>query len=338
MKKVLIVNKSYSNKTDFDTRFMHDSGPIYNNDRFFSIAQQTFDAHIKKKSRGLFAFMNWWFFTTNYKLSPDVSKAKKSWKAWLVDIFFWSCIIALFACILAGVAKPVIESIIKTVLLAQNKYSGDLVINGHVIATNLKASGSDVLSGNSGTEQFEYIPQVWSAHFRDPKVYVPMIFILILFFFSFIYIYRERKIKPRTNKMSNEEYLIARMNMINFFKWILKRKVPLVEGIKEYNHRIIFNMSADYSIMRIMNYIYSGLKEMNIIMVTTFDDDNKIFELQKTIKQDFDNLDVIIVSEETTKKLDSIYQNGILNDKIKTINISNQEKDKNQDIIDVNIH
>ena len=148
-----------------------------------------------------------------------------------------------------------------------------------------------------------------------------------------------KKIRPRTNKMSLEDYLVSRMNLINSFKFILKRKVLFVEGIKEYNHRFIFNMSADYNLMRLMNYIYSGLVELNIIMVVDFESDEKIFELQKIIKQDFDNLDLIILEKEVADKLKSIHQNGCLNSKNPSlINISNKEIDQNQEIQNIEIY
>ncbi|UNT66551.1 hypothetical protein IF687_01760 [Ureaplasma urealyticum] len=342
MKTILIVNKSFQKKRIFDTRFLHDSGPIYTNDRFLKIVRESFDAHINKKSKFLFYFMEWWFQTTNYKLNPEISHTKRSLRSWLIEIFFLFCIIALIVCILAGVARPIIDCVIKSITLSRGQFKGDLIIDGRVIAKGLIPSSASGLVGGSSilnVEQWELIPKVWKTYFSSPSVVVLILLVLFFLFFSCLYIYMLKKIRPRTNKMSLEDYLVSRMNLINSFKFILKRKVLFVEGIKEYNHRFIFNMSADYNLMRLMNYIYSGLVELNIIMVVDFESDEKIFELQKIIKQDFDNLDLIILEKEVADKLKSIHQNGCLNSKNPSlINISNKEIDQNQEIQNIEIY
>lgn len=338
MKTVFILNKTYKNEISFDKQYLHDSGPLFSNDRFLQITQQTFDAHMKVKSKPLFYFMNWWFQTNNYKLNPQISKSKRSLKSWLVEIFFWLCILGLIVCILVGVARPVIDAIVKTVSLGQGRFSGDLIVNGHTIAVGLKG-GNDVLKGEVAISQWELIPEVWTYQFKDASVIVPLLFTLIFFFFSFLYIYMIKKIRPRTNKMSLEDYLVARMNMINFFKGIFKKKVNLVHGIKEYNHQFVFNMKIDYNLMRIINYIYSGFFEMNIVMVIDVKDDNEIFDLQKVVKQDFSNLGVIVLQKEDAEKLKSNYQNGTLSADHQNINIINaEEEDKNQETVELDIN
>ena len=341
MKTILIVNKSFRKKRSFDTRFLHDSGTIYSNDRFLKIVRESCDAHIKKKSKILFYFMEWWFQTTNYKLNPEISHAKRSLRSWLIEIFFLFCIVALIVCILAGVARPIIDCVIKSITLSRGQFKGDLIIDGQIIMKNLSPSNINGLTGGSSilnVDQWELIPKVWKAYFSSPSVVVLILLVLFFLFFSCLYIYMIKKIRPRTNKMSLEDYLIARMNLINSFKFILKRKVLFIEGIKEYNHRFVFNMNADYNLMRIMNYIYSGLAELNIIMVIDMDSDEKIFELQKVIKQDFDNLDLIIIEKEIAESLKSKYQNGCLNKKTNLININNKEIDQSQQTQDINIY
>lgn len=317
MKTILIINKSYDKMRKFDTKILHDSGPLFSNERYLSIVRQSFDAHIKYKSRPLFLFMNWWFQTTNYKLNPDISKAKRSWKAWIIEIFFWLCIIGLFACIFAGVAKPIIEASILTV-------------------KQIRGTFGDPFTGSTpDADALDKIGAIWKKQFSDSTVIAPLCITLFFMFFSFLYIYMIKKIRPRTNKMSVEEYLVARMNKINSFKFILKREVKLIPGVKEFNHRFVFNMSIDYNLIRLMNYIYSGLKEMNIIMVIDLED-NKLFELQKVMKQDFNNLSMIILDSEIAANLKSIHHNGTLNNTVE-INIDNKNPDKTLEIDQITI-
>ncbi|AJQ45222.1 membrane protein [Ureaplasma diversum] len=317
MKTILIINKSYDQMRKFDTKILHDSGPLFSNERYLSIVRQSFDAHIRYKSRPLFLFMNWWFQTTNYKLNPDISKAKRSWKEWLVEIFFWLCIVGLFACIFAGVAKPIIEATILTVKQIRGTFSDPF---------SSKTPDADTL---------DKIASIWQKQFSDSSVIAPLCITMFFMFFSFLYIYMVKKIRPRTNKMSVEEYLVARMNKINSFKFILKREVKLIPGVKEFNHRFIFNMNVDYGLLRLMNYIYSGLKEMNVIMVIDIDD-TKLAELQKVMKQDFDNLSMIILDQEVATNLKSIHHNGILNETVE-INVDNKHLDKTLDVDQITI-
>ncbi|MCV3743277.1 hypothetical protein OF377_00040 [Ureaplasma sp. ES3154-GEN] len=330
MKTVVIMNKTYEHQKEFRTNIMHDSGPFFHNDRFLNLASQTLDQHVKKKSIPLYYFMNWWFYTTNHKLDPDLSRKKMSIVWVLVNLFFILCIIGLIACILAGIAKPILTASFVSIKLAKSDYVGKLVVNGVTIAEGLTKTGN--VAGGALSDQFEYIPEVWRLTFKDAKVIAPLLLTIFFFFFSFLYIYMQRKIRPATNKLNVEGYLVAKMNLINHFKWILKRQVKFVPGIKEQNHRLVFNMKPDYNLMRVMNYIYGGLHEMNIMMVIDFDDDKDkdIFDLQKTIKQDFDNLTLIVLSKEKANDLVSIYQNGRLSSSI--INVENNQEDVDQNV------
>ncbi|MCV3754124.1 hypothetical protein [Ureaplasma zalophigenitalium] len=330
MKTIIIMNRSYEDQKEFSTKVVHDSGPFFDNERFLRLATQTFDSHVKRKSRLLYVFMNWWFFTTNHKLDPNLSRKKMSLGRLLLNLFFWGCIIGLIGCILAGVAKPIITASFISIKLAKSEYVGDLVINGQIIAKGLNKSGG-LLKGDV-SDQFKYIPLVWEYTFKDAKVIVPLVLTLFFFFFSFVYIYMVKKIRPATNKLSVEGYLVAKMNLVNGFKNILKRKVKLTPGIKEYNHRLVFNVKPNYNLMRVMNYVYGGLTEMNLMMLCDFNDDQdqEIMDLQKTIKQDFDNLVLIVLSKKKTDALKSLHQDGRLG--VDKINVLNQSPDMDQQV------
>ncbi|WP_031489204.1 hypothetical protein [Ureaplasma canigenitalium] len=328
MKSVLIVNKSYQHLTKFNKDTVHDSGVFTHNDRYLKIVQTSFDDHIKKKSKPLFYFMKWWFENTNYKLNEEISTKKRSLRYILVESFFIICILGLISCILAGVAKPFIDAIIKSINLTLGKFKGDLIVNGQEIVKGLTP---DDLSNGKFELQIQYVPKVWEYSFNSSSVIVPLIFTLFFFFFTFIYIYRRKKIIPKTNKMSVEDFLIARMNMINSFKGILKRKIKLIPGEKSFNHRLIFNMNIDFSLLRIMNYIYSGLTELNVVMVVNLDSDQKIIDLKQTLNQDFQNLGMIVIEEENMKNLRSPYMNGFFNQDIELLSPikENEQSDAN---------
>lgn len=153
------------------------------------------------------------------------------------------------------------------------------------------------------------VPKIWISYFDASKVIVPIIFTIFFIAVIWAYDYRKKKIMPKVNSMSIQDYLILKLNLVKKFNHILNKNIPMIKGISQLNHQFIFNMenignSQIYFNLRLLNYAYSVFSDLDCIMVLTNQDDNAIKELMKIIAQDFhQNLAITIISSEDTDLL-----------------------------------
>lgn len=165
------------------------------------------------------------------------------------------------------------------------------------------------LAGNQ-IAQTLLIPKIWSAWFSDPSVIISLIFILFLLIIVIIYGILFKKIKPKLNNLSFPEYLMQKMIFIKKFKFLINKRVPMTEGIKELNHQLIFcadklGENSIYFLLRLLNYVYSIFRDMNLVLIVNSDDDQKIKIYSKLLSQDFNNLSLNIIDNDLLKKLNS---------------------------------
>lgn len=456
-KTVLISNKTYNNMSDVGLNYCHDCGNVYTVDRLYGTINETFDYQLKAKNAFLGSFVNYWFQTTDYKKNKKLSNIKPSKSDILFNLFFWACIVALIACIIWGIAIPIINSAIKSIQLMQGTYTGVLMANDHIIGfvfdgkvvastinsvanpnvtvadaekipwfyayyndywlhnlpngyqskatiegcqeylrsfiigtlgnsnatvtylpkqlqvlmyfnsvgksvenlndlvfngnvfTNLPKtnpyfglSANDICLAGNQMAQTLLVPKVWISWFSDAAVIVPLIFTLALVVLVWLYRYQLKKVRPRTNAMSIQDYVMAKVVFAKKWKWLLRRRVPMVEGVKELNHRFLFAAGALgagglYFNIRLLNYMYATFRDMNIVLVIQFtDNDAGIAELQKVIAQDFQNISLTIVDDEIAAKFSSLDPSGNffryggtpMNQDIQTINVVDKQTPK----------
>lgn len=179
-----------------------------------------------------------------------------------------------------------------------------------------------VILSSDSVGQANIIPQLWDAYFRKANVIVPICFTLFFILVIAAYNYRRKKFLPRMNSMSMQDYISTKILFVKKFRFILRRRLPMVKGIKELNHRFVFNSDALgsgqlYYDIRLLNYLYSTFMDMNVIMVVNVPDDATIEQLQKIVAQDFDqNIQIIVVDSDKLAQFKSVDGFGYLfNDK-----------------------
>ncbi len=171
------------------------------------------------------------------------------------------------------------------------------------------SANSICLAGNQ-LAQTMLVPKIWASWFSDSSVIVSLIFVLLLLIIVIVYGKLLRNIKPKLNGLSYPEYIMKKIIFIKKFKFLLNKRVPMAEGIKELNHQILFcsekiGDSSVYFIMRLLNYIYSVFRDMNLILAINIQSDQDINTYAKIIKQDFDNLTINIINNDMLEYLNS---------------------------------
>lgn len=187
---------------------------------------------------------------------------------------------------------------------------------GNLDLSNL--NWTDLVLSNNQAGQVILVPKIWIAYFKKGNVIAPIVFTLFFIVVLYIYNRRRKKVIPKINAMSLQDFLNFKINNIRKYKVLLNRSIPMVQGIKELNHRFIFmadslGTTQLYYNIRLMNYIYSVFKEMNCIMTINAVDDNQIEQIQKICLQDFDqNINVIIIDTDKLNELKSKDKTGYL--------------------------
>ncbi|GAA5414755.1 hypothetical protein [Ureaplasma ceti] len=171
------------------------------------------------------------------------------------------------------------------------------------------------LTSNQATQAL-LVPRIWIAWFSSGKVIVPLIFTLLLIIIVAMYRHLIKKVRPRMNAMGIADYVMAKVVFSKRLRLLLRKPVPMVEGVKELNHRFLFaapelGVGGIYFNLRLLNYMYATFREMNVVLVFPFgDNDAGIAELQKIVAQDFQNLDLTIVDDELAAKFSSLDSSG----------------------------
>lgn len=170
-------------------------------------------------------------------------------------------------------------------------------------------ASSICLAGNQ-VAQTLLIPKIWAAWFSDPSVIVSLIFILLLLVIVILYGILLKNIKPKLNNLTYSDFLMEKMIFIKRFKFLINKRVPMAEGIKELNHQLIFcadklGDNSIYFLMRLLNYVYSIFRDMNLVLVVDYEDDHKAKNYIKMLTQDFDNLCINIINKDILNRLES---------------------------------
>ena len=172
-----------------------------------------------------------------------------------------------------------------------------------------KLQTNDLILNTDQAGQAILVPKIWISYFDASNVIVPIVFTIIFIAVIWAYDYRKKKIMPKVNSMSIQDYLILKLNLVKKFNQILNKNIPMLKGISQLNHQFVFNMenvgnSQIYFNLRLLNYTYSIFSDLDCIMVLMNQDDNAIKELMKIIAQDFkQNLEITIVNSEDTSLL-----------------------------------
>lgn len=206
-------------------------------------------------------------------------------------------------------------------------------------------ANSICLAGNQ-LAQTLLIPKIWAAWFSDASVIVSLISILILLIIIIVYAQLLKKIKPKLNNLSFSEYLMQKMIFIKRFRFLINKRVPMTEGIKELNHQLIFctdklGENSIYFLLRLLNYIYSIFRDMNLMLIINVDNDQKIKSYTKLVSQDFSNLTINIINNDILNLLNCDDAQGTYfrfdENEIKLdSNIKNINKDQNiNDILSI---
>ena len=177
---------------------------------------------------------------------------------------------------------------------------------------------SDLILNTDQAGQAILVPKIWISYFDASNVIVPIVFTIIFIAVIWAYDYRKKKIMPKVNGMSIQDYLILKLNFVKKFSSIFNKNIPMIKGISQLNHQFVFNMEnvgngQIYFNLRLLNYAYSIFSDLDCIMVLMNQDDNAIKELMKIITQDFSqNLELTIVNSEDTDLLKSKNALGFL--------------------------
>ena len=205
---------------------------------------------------------------------------------------------------------------------------------GGLDISNLQTN--DLILNTDQAGQAILVPKIWISYFDASDVIVPIIFTIIFIAIIWAYDYRKKKIMPKVNGMSIQDYLILKLNLVKKFNHILNKNIPMIKWISQLNHQFVFNMEnvgngQIYFNLRLLNYAYSIFSDLNCIMVIMNQDDNAIKELIKIIAQDFSqNLEITIVNSEDTNLLKANNALGFLFN-------SKQFKELTSDAINLNL-
>lgn len=145
------------------------------------------------------------------------------------------------------------------------------------------------------------VPKIWSVWFNDPTVIVPLIFTLVFIFIVVANYYILRKNKVRYYNMNMYEYLAKKAAFVKKYHFFLNKLVFLNNKVKELKHNIILNFdglgSSDiYNILRLLNYLYSTIESMNLVLVCKYSSEWKT-QLDKLSKEDTRNLRIDVVED-----------------------------------------
>lgn len=145
------------------------------------------------------------------------------------------------------------------------------------------------------------VPKIWSVWFRDPTVILPLVLTLVFIFIVVANYYVLRKNKARYYSMGMYDYLAKKAAFVKKYHFFLNKLVFLNNKTKNLKHNIILNFdslgSGDiYNILRLLNYLYSTIESMNLVLVCKYSNEWKT-QLDKLSKEDTKNLKIDIVSD-----------------------------------------
>lgn len=181
----------------------------------------------------------------------------------------------------------------------------DLHFNSELLANNifygLKANRI-FLNGNQTTQTL-LIPDVWAAWFSNAEVIVPMCFTLLFLAIIIFHYQTIKKNNPKFTNMNMYDYVSAKIKYTKKIPFLLKKLVFLNPNIDNLKHNFVFNFnkldnSSTYNTLRLLNYAYSSVESMSIILVADYD--QKLLETyENIIKNDTKNLAIKVVDEKT---------------------------------------
>lgn len=205
------------------------------------------------------------------------------------------------------------DSLIKIFSSYQNAHF--LALTSDNIFYGLRASHI-CLKGNQTTQTL-LIPDVWAAWFSNAEVIVPMCFTLLFLAIIIFHYSTIKKNNPKFTSMNMYDYVSNKIKFTKKSQLFLKRLVFLSPEINDLKHNFIFGFqkldsSSVYNTLRLLNYAFSSVESMSIILVADYD--AKLLETYKTIiKNDTKNLAITIINDD---KLDPLY-NKVSSNKIK---------------------
>lgn len=151
--------------------------------------------------------------------------------------------------------------------------------------------------------QVSLMPIIWQTWFSNAEVIVPLCFTLLFLFIIWFHYRTIKKNKPKYTSMNMYNYVSSKVRFIKRFEFMLKKLVFLSTDINELKHNFILNFhtldkTSTYNTLRLLNYAYSSIESMSVILVSDYDD--KLLSLYKTIiNEEMSNLAITVVDEET---------------------------------------
>lgn len=154
------------------------------------------------------------------------------------------------------------------------------------------------LSNNQATQTL-LIPDVWAAWFANATVIVPMCLTLV-FLAIIVFHYRTvKKNKPKFTSMSMYDYVSAKVRLTKKWQFLLKKMVFLNKDIDTLKHNFIFGFdkldsNTIYNTLRLLNYSYSSIESMSIVLVADYDKD-LLSQYESVITNETNNLAITII-------------------------------------------
>lgn len=183
-----------------------------------------------------------------------------------------------------------------------NTFNGLLFtgLNSNNIFYGLRST-SICLIGDQAS-QVALMPIIWQTWFSNAEVIVPLCFTLLFLFIIWFHYRTVKKNKPKYTNMNMYNYVSSKVRFIKKFEFMLKKLVFLSTDINELKHNFILNFhtldkTSTYNALRLLNYTYSSIESMSIILVSDYDE--KLLSLYKTIiNEEMHNLSITIINEE----------------------------------------
>lgn len=167
-------------------------------------------------------------------------------------------------------------------------------------------SNSICLNDNQASQAM-LVPVIWATWFSNANVIIPLCFTLFLIFIIWFHSRTIKKNKPKYTNMTMYNFIANKVTFIKKFKFLLKRLIFLDPNIDELKHNFILGFdnldkTTIYNTLRLLNYSYSVLESMDIVLVLNYSDEVlKIY--QSLIKDDSHNLAITIIDEEELQPL-----------------------------------
>lgn len=241
-------------------------------ERFYSLINEYSDTMLKKHSRLLYIIVCYFFRSSNFRHTND-SQKRKSLIIWFLDIFCWLCIVGFIACLIAGIANPIVSAV------------------------------TSITSG-----KFEDASIAWQKAFSSGTAIGLLVTAIFCFVVSMVYRYLWKKVIQVNKNLSIENYVIKKISLLNNLNYLIK-SVDIVNkstqqvinySAKKFEDTFIFLKHTEilsndelWKVLQIINVMHNLFLNFNLVLVLENFSDNSFEELKNIIDFDFSNITII---------------------------------------------